>query len=407
MKTNAIARIILWSTVIILLLGLLLWGLGGFRLPSRQVQNVPPETHVPQRTSETEENIDMPQETSVATEPGETSASVYKTAYTVLETVNVRTSPSKDSQVLTMLEAGQRVTLGVTETINSIQWGYVTEPVAGWVVMDYLQKDTAPADSITAAPAPDIDGSGMGYSSLPGRHTDISIEWALGNIFIQCADVERFQVREVNPNEDKIEQMVLDATGDKLIIRYADKNTWDLGVRIDETMAKDLYVLVPAGYALDSLEVDTASATLTVQDMTIGEMDFDGASGTCEFINCDIDELDLDTASGDITFQGKLNSLDCDAASANVSAVFENVPRSITMDSMSGDLDITLPENAGFTVKMDGMKRDFVSDFDYTVEDGAYRYGDGSCRIEMDAMSGDVYVRKSAAQKSTEPSHHK
>ena len=135
--------------------------------------------------------------------------------------------------------------------------------------------------------------------------------------------------------------------------------------------------------------------------MTIREVDFDGASGTCEFENCTVDEMDIDTASGDIRFIGALDILDCDAASASVYAVLSNTPSRLDMDSMSGDLDITLPGDAGFTVTLDGMTSDFSSDFETTVKNGNQVCGDGRCRINIDAMSGDVTIRK--GESSTAP----
>ena len=52
------------------------------------------------------------------------------------------------------------------------------------------------------------------------------------------------------------------------------------------------------------------------------------------------------------------------------------------------------PDFAGFTVTMDAMSSDFITDFDTTVRNGSYVCGDGHCRIDMDAMSGDVYIRR-------------
>ena len=63
---------------------------------------------------------------------------------------------------------------------------------------------------------------------------------------------------------------------------------------------------------------------------------------------------------------------------------------------MSGDLELTLPEYCGFTVSMDAMSSDFTSDFPTTMQNGNHIYGDGSCSISIDAMSGDVAIRKGA-----------
>ena len=147
----------------------------------------------------------------------------------------------------------------------------------------------------------------------------------------------------------------------------------------------------------DSLELDTASTDLTVRDMIIREMEIDSASGTAKFENCTVSSLDVDTASGDVTFSGSLNELDFEAASASFTGVLENVPDKVKMDSMSGDLALTLPEDAGFTVSLDAMSSDFSSDFPTVKKNKSYVCGDGHCKIDVDAMSGDVSILKQSA----------
>ena len=143
--------------------------------------------------------------------------------------------------------------------------------------------------------------------------------------------------------------------------------------------------------------MDSASATLEVKDLTIRDVEVDSASGACQFDGCTLEQLDVDTASGDIRFQGRLDVLDCEGASASIYAALDNVPSRISVDTMSGDLDLTLPENAGYTLKLDAMSSEFDSDFETTLKNGQYISGDGSCRIDVSAMSGDVTIRKAAA----------
>ena len=259
----------------------------------------------------------------------------------------------------------------------------------------------SPAETAIPSPiaAPE-DGTGEvtrteAISLDPRQIREIGIEWAAGSITIQPAEVDSIQISEAAVSESKY-AMVWKQSGDKLTIRYSENNGLDFhfGITINDVISKDLTILVPLGWECDSLEVDAASATLGVKNLTIREVDFDGASGVCTFENCVIDQLDLDTASGDIYFTGTLETLDCDAASASVIAVFDNVPSRIDMDSMSGDLDITLPSDAGYTVTMDALSSDFISDFSCSQRGDSYYYGNGKCQISMDAMSGDVYLRE-------------
>jgi hypothetical protein len=63
------------------------------------------------------------------------------------------------------------------------------------------------------------------------------------------------------------------------------------------------------------------------------------------------------------------------------------------MDGASGNLDITLPSNCGFTAETGGLSFDFTTDFQTTTRNGAHIHGDGSCRIEIEALSGRVNIR--------------
>lgn len=226
---------------------------------------------------------------------------------------------------------------------------------------------------------------------------EIEIEWASGNILIQPADVEEITISESDVTDAKY-AMVWKQKNDKLSILFCEEILVSgLGINFNSDLTKDLYIYVPRGWDCDALEIDAASATVEIYDMTIHEMDFDGASGTCDLQNCQIRDLDIDTASGDVNYSGALDTLDFDAASASFIAQLTIAPSRIDMDGMSGALDITLPEDAGFTVSMDGMSRHFSSDFDTTTRNGAHVHGNGHCRVNVDGMSTDVTIRKQAA----------
>lgn len=231
----------------------------------------------------------------------------------------------------------------------------------------------------------------------PDQVRDLQIEWVSGSILVQPGDVEEIVICETGVTEEKY-VMVCKQAGSKLDIQFCKDSTFDFnfGITINNVLEKDLLITVPRDWTCNALEVDAASATLEVNGLTIRNVEFDGASGTCDFVDCKVGSLDLDTASGDIYFSGSLEELDCDAASASFTGVLNNIPSRIDMDSMSGDLDITLPENAGFTVSMSAMSSDFSSDFETVSRNGSYVCGDGRCRINVDAMSGDVTIRKQA-----------
>lgn len=225
----------------------------------------------------------------------------------------------------------------------------------------------------------------------------ISVDWVSGTVTLLPGDVEEITFSETAV-EDERDKLTWKLDGSTLKIQYCrDRFSFpSFGINLS-TPSKDLVITVPRDWVCDTLEIDCASASVNIHEMTIREVDFDGASGKCSFYDCAVEELDLDTASGDVAFTGTLDSLDCDAASASCDIIVANIPRKIDIDTASGDLDLTLPEDCGFTCELDSMSGDFVSDFETTSSNGHHVYGDGSCRITVSAMSGDVTIRKGTA----------
>ncbi len=469
MKTNAIIRIIIWSLVIVVLLGILTAGLGFQGLTRRwdwDDDDVPAATHVPERIEPTEAHVylertfyaaesinihEKPSEQAeirsiiepgdtvhlgreekingqswgYVTDPGsgwillddymeETTPTETEVSpildYTVTATTNVRAEPDPMAEIVGAVEAKQIVTLTQQKEINGHHWGYIEAPVQGWLLLvDYEPEATVPTitEPSSAEPpaSPNTNGAdARGYGCNASDVSEISIEWAAGNIHIIPVEGNRISVTETGDFEKH--PMTIKNKNGKLSIEYCEEKA-ALAIGLNYKFSKDLTIEVPKDFLLQELDIDAASATVLVQDLTIREVEFDGASGTCEFVNCTVDKLDVDTASGDIRFGGSLSELDCDAASASFIAELTNVPYRMEMDSMSGNLDVTLPEDAGFTVTMDGMRKDFTTDFAATCNGSHHQghghsgcdqkthvHGDGACRIKMDAMSGEVIIRK-------------
>ena len=276
----------------------------------------------------------------------------------------------------------------------------LTGTLLGVVARRSLQRHTfreSEVEAVLTHPAETVESfqfsSGEKNTFSATEVREIEIEWVAGDILIQPHDTDTIVIRE-DGNFDAKYAMVYSCREGELKIQFCEEGVSKyFGVNTRSDLTKDLTIYVPRDWQCESLELDVAAAKVEVNDMTIQEVDFDGASGACEFENCTVKELDIDTASGDVRFIGELDILDCDAASASVYAVLSNTPSRLDMDSMSGDLDITLPADAGFTLSMNAMSSDFSSDFETSMKNGNYVCGDGRCRINVDCMSGDVAIR--------------
>lgn len=369
MKSNAIVRIVIWSVVIFVLLAVLIAGLGNnlFAMFHGSTDTVYHSTDVAASESPS----------------GQSDTPIAERSVSVVSQTSVYTMPNTQSASVGALNVGDNVVIDRSEEVGGGSWIHITSPVDGWVNAECLKLNG-------------VNQTGSVGSAAPAAIREIKIKWISGSVTVESGDVQEITFLESGNGTDKYE-MVWKQSGDELVIQYSkDSNIAGFGLHFGDGN-KDLTVTVPRGWVCDSLELDTASTDLAVRDMIIREMEIDSASGTAKFENCTVSSLDVDTASGDVTFTGSLSELDFEAASASFTGVLENVPDKVKMDSMSGGLTLTLPEDAGFTVSLDAMSSDFSSDFPTVKKNKSYVCGDGHCKIDVDAMSGDVSILKQSA----------
>ena len=227
---------------------------------------------------------------------------------------------------------------------------------------------------------------------------NIEIEWVSGSITVRPREtVNGIYVAE-HMGRDVSKAMVCKQSGQTLKIQFTDESFKfpSLGINVD--YSKDLVIDVPANWVCNSLEINTASAAVEIENLTMEEFDFDGASGDCYLNNCNVEEIDMDTASGNIEFTGKLDVLNIDAASADCSITTYKTPRAIEMNTASGDLELVLPPDAGFHLELDTLSGNLDSDFEFGTVGATYIHGDGTCKIKVNAMSGDVSILKGVSE---------
>ena len=374
MKSNAIIRIVIWSVVILVLLAVLIAGLGSnlFALFHGNTDTVYHSTDVANSKPPAGQSDSLSTDRSVS----------------VVSQTSVYSMPNTQSASVGALNVGDNVVIDRSEEVGGGSWIHITSPFDGWVNAECLKLNG-------------VNQTGSVGSADPAAIREIKIEWIAGSVTIEPGDGQEITFLESGTATGKYE-MVWKQSGDELVIQYSkDSSTAGFGLHFGDG-SKDLTITVPRGWVCDSLELDTASTDLTVRNMIIREMEIDSASGTAKFENCTVSSLDVDTASGDVTFTGSLNELDFEAASASFTGVLENVPDQVKMDSMSGDLTLTLPEDAGFTVSLDAMSSDFSSDFPTVKKNKSYVCGDGHCKIDVDAMSSDVSILKQQADAPVE-----
>jgi len=153
-------------------------------------------------------------------------------------------------------------------------------------------------------------------------------------------------------------------------------------------MDKDLTLHVPADWVCNELEIDSVSATVSVSGIHATTLDLVNVSGNCTYTGCTASELDAETVSGKIHYSGSLQELDFNTVSADCSVSLETAPQKVNLESVSGDMELTLPNGCGYQLDLDTTSGDFTCSY----SNDSYSYGYLGCKITADAVSGDVTV---------------
>lgn len=177
--------------------------------------------------------------------------------------------------------------------------------------------------------------------------------------------------------------------------------------------ATDITVYLPEkqyrALAIETVSADTLLETFSAKSLTFssvsGNMDFSGSfekidldtvSGKITGSDLTAEELESNTVSGDIRCEGSFGSFEGDTTSGNLTMVSSICPKEITLSTISGNCNLSIPENDGFTLSFDKVSGDFKSDFAYQIQSkDNFVYKDGSADFSVDTVSGDCTLSKS------------
>lgn len=220
---------------------------------------------------------------------------------------------------------------------------------------------------------------------------NVEIHWISGSVSViagQGSDIVLSEDAGLS-EEDRLRYLV---SGNTLIVQFCAPR---VGIySMDDN--KNLEVVLPESMmeSLQDVTVESVSAEGEIRNIFANSCDIDNVSGEWDVRGCGFETMDLDTVSGGAALSScTINRLDMDTVSGDLKAELVTAPQRIKMNSVSGDLEVSLPEGTGFRAEMDSVSGDVESDMAMSKKNGQYLCGDGFTEIEMDSVSGDLWIR--------------
>lgn len=249
----------------------------------------------------------------------------------------------------------------------------------------------------------------VGANTVKGDLSRIELHWTAGTVDIRPYDGDEIVLKETGADSER-EQLRYRLQNGTLIIQYR-----KTGFHWKIITHKTLELLIPQeqaaallsieldtasaditiqGITAQSLELDTASGELRAEDCSFSSIEADAASGDCTFKNCTIGSFEMEAASGSASLSGSVENVDFDSASGDLRITTTTVPRKIETSTASGRTELTLPKEAEFTAEMDAASGDLrVEGFLGSSGKDLFVCGSGANRYSFDSASGDVIIR--------------
>lgn len=285
-----------------------------------------------------------------------------------------------------------------------------------------------------------------GNTEIEKTVNKLDVEWASGAVRVEYYDGTTVSVSET-ANKELTERTslhyYLDENG-TLNIKYAAS-----GATGTLNLHKELTVLFPREYELAKLDIGTASADVTVNEISAREAEIGTSSGTIKAALSDVGEVELSSSSGKIeaelknarevgietssgtikaeltdvddaevesssgsitlTSHGKTENLDVDttsgkteltlddvtklnaeSSSGDVRITLGTVPAKSEIDTSSGSVSIFFSENPDFTAEIDTSSGDFDCEIPTTRNGDTCVSGSGQNELKISTSSGDI-----------------
>lgn len=256
----------------------------------------------------------------------------------------------------------------------------------------------------------DETGYSTGNGSLTGTVEKLDIDWIAGTVnigFSDSASIEIAEESKMSLTDSDLLRYKLD--NGTLYIRFCAS-----GGTATHNLSKSLTLVLPAGTEFDDVCLNMVSADVSFDEITTKSFVSDAVSGDVIGNTLNVtDTVSADTVSGDFIINSMLTAknFDFDSTSGNLQVADSRISDSIDLntvsgevklylaqmcninqDTTSGDFVLYVPADASFVLSHDSVSGNCELELPAIVKDDTYCVGDGTYKVDTNAVSGDVTI---------------
>ena len=272
----------------------------------------------------------------------------------------------------------------------------------------------------------DAEKYAPGDCEITDRIEDLDVDYLSGNVRLVSSDTNTASVKETSNVElDDRRKVHTWVDGTTLRVRFCAS-----GKKLSfDGIEKSLVIEVPESVYMNTIKMACTSADISCEGIKTGSLGIDVTSGNIT-ADCEAGDISVGATSGDITLAQKgksesiriettsgdvkvdaetvsdmnievtsgvvsveaddVKTLKSEATSGNGNFRFAKTPGSTDIHVTSGDIEITVPENADLTVDIDTASGDFSYDLPLSKNGNSYICGSGTNKLSIESTSGDI-----------------
>lgn len=235
--------------------------------------------------------------------------------------------------------------------------------------------------------------------------TSFELDWAAGYINVETYDGNEIILTETSRQSlSGSRALSYTINNGRLKIEFS---------RLSANFNKSLVVLIPASLSFSELKVNAASGNLSIDDVSADQvylncasgkitltnitakaLNIESASGGIRLSTCNIDSVRIQALSGRIDMSGSFDRIDIVGLSGGVEIESLVCPSYFDVETVSGGVTLRIPDNAGFTVRLEGINAKVDSDFPLIYQGSSMVYGDGGASFRVQGINGTFIIRE-------------
>lgn len=277
-------------------------------------------------------------------------------------------------------------------------WSVVLLILLGLLIWTMLCEEGSPVFGFGSYRYEDAHTYTVGEGKISERITALDVDWIDGRVKVIPTDGQEVIITETNQGDKEALRLRWKVEEGKLTVKYCESGHF-MGFKLGK--GKELTLEIPRDMlsAMEQVKLDLVSAELTVSEVTAQKAELCVVSGKIN-VTGTFDALDMETVSGNIKMTGVVQSMEIEGVSAAIDLTLREAAKHIEVETVSGNVTLRLPESiAGFEATLDAVSGNVkLSGFEEATQRKDYgRYGDGSLKIKVDAISGGLKIEKYAA----------